>query len=116
MAHMRIYTPNIVFHNGYKPRFYTPKKDFVILGNHAAHFFGCQHARMMRGHPSMEDTGSMRESLHQICVCAESMSINAFQDMYQCLNFADDWEEDREADWEDVHLDEKVPAPATAKH
>ena len=89
MAHMRIYTPNIVFHNGYKPRFYTPKKDFVILGNHAAHFFGCQHARMMRGHPSMEEAGSTWELLRHIGVCAESMPINAFQNMHQCLHFAD---------------------------
>ena len=67
---------------------------------------------MMRGHPSMEDAWSTRESLRHI----GAMSINAFRDMHQCLHFADDWEEDRDAEWEDVYLDERVPAPATAKH
>jgi len=42
--------------------------------------------------------------------------MDAFKDMHRCLHFADDWEEDADADWEDTYLDEKVEAPATAKH
>jgi hypothetical protein len=115
-ARMRNYMMHIVLHEGYKPRFYKPKIDHVILADHVARFFGCQHARMMRGHPSIEHAWSSRESLYHIGACAESMPINAFQDMHRCLHFADDWEEDADVDWENVYLDEKVPAPAAAKH
>jgi hypothetical protein len=115
-ARMRNYMMHIVLHSGYKPRFYNPKEDHVILAHHVARFFGCQHARMMRGHPSMEDTWSTRESLYHIGACAESMTINAFQDIHRCLHFADDWEEDGEAEWDSVYLDERVKAPATAVH
>ena len=71
---------------------------------------------MMRGHPLMEDVWSMWETSYHIGACAESMPINTFQDMHQCLYFADNREEGGDTDWEDIYLDEKVPAPATAKH
>ena len=49
---MRNYMVHIVLHDGYNPRFYKPKEDHIVLADHVARFFGCQHARMMRGHPS----------------------------------------------------------------
>ena len=48
---------HIVLHDGYKPRFYKPKDDTVILATHVARFFDRQHARMMPGHPSIEHLG-----------------------------------------------------------
>ena len=58
----------------------------------------------------------MRDSLSHVGPCAESMPLSAFGDMHQCLHFVHDWEEDANADWEDVYLDEKVESSATAKH
>jgi hypothetical protein len=71
---------------------------------------------MMCGHPSTEDVWSIRETLSHIGACAESMPINAFQHMHQCLHFADDWEENGDTNWEDLYLDETLPTPATDKH
>ena len=56
------------------------------------------------------------ELVHHVGACDKSMPLNAFQDIHRCLHFADDWEEDREATWEIVYLDEHVVLPATAKH
>ena len=36
--------------------------------------------------------------------------------MHQCLYFADDWEEDTNADWEHLYLNKRVQLPAAAKH
>ena len=88
----------IMLHEGYKPRFNNPKKYHVILGNHVIRFFGYQHTCMLRAYPSMEDVWSTWELLHHISTCAENMPMNAFQDMHRCLHFADNWEEDRDAD------------------
>merc|ERR1712086_865396 len=71
---------------------------------------------MMRGHPSIEHSWSTRDSLFHVGQCAESMLLAAFEDMHRCLHFADDWEEDADANWEDVYLDKKVQLSATAKH
>ena len=113
---MRNYMMHIVLHDGYNPRFYKPKDDNVILANHVARFFGCQHARMMRGHPSIEHSWNTRDSLFHVGPCAESMPRAAFKGMHLCLHFANDWEDDADADWEDVYLDEKVKASTTVKH
>ena len=107
---------HIVLHDGYNSRFYKPKDDHVILADHVALFFGCQHARMMKEHPSIEHSWNTRDSLFHVGPCAESMPLAAFEDILRCLHFTDDWEEDADANWEDVYLDEKVEASATAKH
>jgi hypothetical protein len=45
----------------------------------------------------------------------ECMPKNAFQDIYTCLHFNDDW--DRDNKWGDVHADSKKCSPeGTAKH
>ena len=36
---MRNYMMHIVLHDEYKPRFYKPKEDHVILGDYVARFF-----------------------------------------------------------------------------
>ena len=71
---------------------------------------------MMCGHPSIEHSWLTCDSLRHCGSCAESMSLSAFEDRHRCLHFADDWEEDANADWEDVYLDEGVQSPAAAKH
>ena len=87
---MRNYMMHIVQHDGYNPRFYKPKEDHVILANHVARFFGCQHARMMKGHPSIEHSWNTRDSLKHVGLYAKIMPMDAFKDMHRCLCFADD--------------------------
>ena len=70
----------------------------------------------MRGHPLIEHSWSTRDLLFHVGSFTESMPLDAFKDMHRCLHFADDWEEDANADLEDVYLDKKVELPAMAKH
>ena len=79
-------------------------------------FFRCQHANMISGRPSTKDAWSTRESLYHVGLYAELMSLRAFQDMYRCLNFADDWEEDAYFDWELIYLNKRVQSLSVAKH
>ena len=97
-AYTRHYMLDIVLHDGYTPRFCKPKEDHVILADHVARFSGCQHARMMCGHSSIEYSWSTCDLLHYVGACAESMPLSAFEDMHRCLYFADEWEEDTNAD------------------
>ena len=39
-----------------------------------------------------------------------------FQDINQCLNFTDDWNEGADEEWEDIYLGKKYQAPDAAKH
>ena len=94
---MQNYMMHIVLHDGYNPGFYKPKDNNVILADHVACFSGCQHARMMRGHLSIEHSWSTRDSFVHVGPCAESMPLTAFMDMHRCLHFADDWEEESDA-------------------
>ena len=73
---------HIVLHDGYTPWFYKAKDDHVILADHVARFFGCQHARMMREQPSIEHSWSTRNSLFHVGPYAESMPLAAFEDMH----------------------------------
>jgi hypothetical protein len=56
------------------------------------------------------------ESLDAIGTCMESIPKNAFEDIYSCLHFNDDWD-DRE-EWEDNrYTDGKMYSPdGTAEH
>jgi hypothetical protein len=76
-------------------------------------FFGCQLARSLRGNPSIEQTCSLRESLDAIGTCMECMPKNAFQEIYTCLHFDDDWDDDG---WGDVYTDEKKCSPEGTAH
>ena len=114
-ARMQNYMIHIIRTQDYKPRYYNPASDKVIMGNHVARFFGVQITRMLRGFPSIEETWSTRESLFEVDVPTESMPRNAFQDLNRCLHFVDDWEDEDGVDWEDVYLDERYKTPKTAK-
>ena len=71
----------------WKPKYYNPSQNKVILADHVARFFGCQAARMLRGFPSIDKTWSTRESLDAIGTVMESMPQDAFKDLYRCLHF-----------------------------
>jgi hypothetical protein len=63
-------------------------------------------ARMIAGFPSIEDTWSTRESLTHIAAVAESMPKDAYIDMYRCMHFSDDWEQNQDGSgetyWKDL--------------
>ena len=116
VAWMRKSMMHNVLHDGYNPRFYKPEGDHLIVADHVARFFWCRHACMMRGHLLIENSWSTRDSLHHVGPYAGSMPLSAFKDMHRCLHFVDDWEEDADAGWKDVYLNENVELQATAKH
>jgi hypothetical protein len=45
----------------------------------------------------------------------ESMTCDAFTDMYRCFHFADDFF-DKDEEWNDIFFDKKHVMPETAKH
>ena len=100
----------------WKPKYYDPSNGKIILADHVVRFFGCQSARMLKGFPSIDKTWSTRESLDAIGTVKESMPQDAFKDLYRCLHFDDDWEEDEGVDWGDIFTDEQVTSPDAAKH
>ena len=114
-ARMRNYMLYSIKDNGWTPLYYCPADGKVISADDVAHFFGCQLARSLRGNPPIQRTWSTHESLDSIGTCMECMSKNAFQDIYTCLHFDDDWDGDDE--WDDVYADSKKCSPeGTAKH
>ncbi len=75
-------------------KYYDPADEKYINMDHIAHFFGCQLDQSLWGNPSFERCWLMQELLNAIGMCMESMPNNAFEDMYRCLHFDDDWDED----------------------
>jgi hypothetical protein len=41
---------------------------------------------------------------------------DAFRDMYRCMHFNDDFDEESPDEWSDVNFDKKHSSPATARH
>jgi hypothetical protein len=100
---------------GWTPMYYRPADEKVISADDVARFFGYQLARSLRGNPLIQRTWSTRESLDAIGTCMECMPKNAFQDVYTCLHFDDEWDGDNK--WGDVYGDSKKCSPeGTAKH
>ncbi len=104
-ARMRNFMLHSIKDKGWTPLYYRPADEKVISADKVAHFFGCQLARSLRGNPSIQRTWSTPESLDAIDTCMECMPKNAFQDIYTCLDFNDDWDGDNE--WGDVYADSK---------
>ena len=70
----------------FKTRYYTPSKGLVLItSDYVARFFGF---------PSVERTWNTREPLRAVGSVKESMPKDAYQDMYRCMHFSNDWEED----------------------
>ena len=106
---------NVMLHSiqtkGWTPVYYSPSDGKVISGEDIARFFGCQLARSLRGNPSIEWTWSTRESLDAIGM--EYMPKNAFQDIYTCLHFNGDRDDNG---WSDVYVDKKKCSPEGTAH
>ena len=101
---------------GWKPYYYNPESDIIILGDHVARFISVQSARMLHGFPSVEDRSS-RDPLDAVGTAKESMPWAAYQKLSCCLHFIDDWQEHEHVNWNDIYLDEKVvPLDNTAHH
>ncbi len=120
-ARMRNYMLHSIKDKEWAPMYYRPAGGKVISADDVARFFGCQLARSLRGNPSIRKTWSTRKLLDAIGTCMECMPKNAFKDIYKCLHFDDDWDEDNDWDgdnkWGDVYADSNKCIPeGTAKH
>ena len=66
---------------------------------------------MFSGFPSVEETWYKQDSLDAIGAVKESLPQYAFRDMYQCMQFLDDWDEEEEdnnnVEWDRVYNDAK---------
>lgn len=84
--------------------------------------YGLHMARMLCGFLSIEDTWLTRKSLKHASLqllAVESLLKDSYIDMYQCMHFLDNWEEDKsgETDWEDIFAVEKYePSPDVWTH
>ena len=105
-ARMRNYMTHLIKDAGYKCRYFNPEDGKVITGDNVCHFFGCHIARMLHGFPSIDDTWSTRDILDAVGPCKEAMPQGAYMDMYRCMHFVDDWEEE-DGEWERFYEDTK---------
>ena len=55
---------------------------------------------MLRDFPPIDKTWSTQESLDEIGTVKESMPKDAFRDLYRCLHFTDDWDEEESVEWD----------------
>jgi hypothetical protein len=114
-ARMRNYMLHVIKTKGWVPKYYRPSDKKYIRADDVARFFGCQLARSLRGNMSIERCWSTRESLDAIGTRMESMPKNAFEDIYSCLHFNDDWDDGEE--WEDnTYADQKTCSPDGTAH
>ena len=103
-ARMRNFMLHSIQTKGWMPLYYCPADGKVISADNVACFFGCQLAQSLRGNPSIKQTLSTHELLDAIGTCMECMPKNAFQDIYTCLHFDDDWSNNGLGD---VYVDKK---------
>jgi hypothetical protein len=108
---------NIEVQRNWKPRYYKPDEGLIILTDHIARFYGCQLARSNDGFSASNDNSlSTRDPLEAIGPLKECMPRDAFRDMYCCMHFNDDFDEESPDEWSDVYFDKKHSLPATARH
>jgi hypothetical protein len=107
---------NIEVQRNWKPRYYKPDEGLIILTDHITRFYGCQLARSNDGFPSIDDSWSTRDPLEAIGPLKECMPRDAFRDMYRCMHFNDDFDEESPDEWSDVYFDKKHSSPATERH
>jgi hypothetical protein len=62
----------------------------------------------------MEHTWSTCESLNLIGTCMVCMPKNAFKDIYTCLHFDDNWDDND--GWDNVYMDQKRCSPDGMVH
>jgi hypothetical protein len=102
---MRNFMLHSIKTKGWTPKYYCPADEKVIIADHVARFFGCQPVLSLRGNPSIKHTWLTRESLDAIGTCMEYMPKNAFKDIYTCLHFDNDWDDND--GWDNVYADQK---------
>jgi hypothetical protein len=120
-AQMRNYMLYIIRHKDFRPKHYKPNLGHTIQSHHVARFYGIHMARMIQGFPSIEDTWNTRESLKHVAAAVESMTKDAYTDMYPCMHFSDDWETAEDSSdeiyWEELYPDPKYePSPEVERH
>ncbi len=75
----------------WKPQYYKPDQDIIILTDHIARFCACQLARLNDGFLSIDDSWSTRDPHEAIGPLKECMSHDAFRDIYRCMHFNDNF-------------------------
>ena len=78
-AHVRSYMVHIIRTLNWKPRYYNPSHNNVVLGNHVAWFFGVQPIQMLRGFPLIEEIWPTWESLFNIGAATKSIYWGVFR-------------------------------------
>ena len=78
---MRNYMVHLIKTIGWKPYYYNPESDIIILGDHVAWFIGVQSACMLHGFLSVEDTWSSWDPLNAVGTAKESMPRAAYQEI-----------------------------------
>ncbi len=112
---MRNYILHVIKTKEWVPEHYCPSNEKYIQANDVARFFGCQLMRSLRGNPSIKQCWLNRESLDAIGTCMESMPKNAFEEIYSCLHFNDDWNNGEERE-DDTYADRKTCSPDGTVH
>ena len=113
-ARMRNYMAYLVYHHGYKPKYYDPagdkkKNEFkYITADHVARFYGVMMARIWSNNTSIDKMWSVREIFDAVPSVKESMPQDAYKDLYCCMHFVDDWGADTNSKWEEYFMDLKV--------
>ena len=102
--------------HSWKPPYYKPDEDIIILTDHITCFYGCWLAQLNNGFSSIDDSWSTRDPLETIGPLKESMPPDAFRDMYRCMHFTDDFDKESLDEWSDVYFDEKHTLPTAARH
>jgi hypothetical protein len=115
-ARARSYMTYLMTTHKWKPRYYKPDEDTIILTDHITRFYGCQLAQSNNGFPSIDESWFTRDPLEAIGPLKECMPRDVFRDMYRCMHFNDDFDEESPDEWSDVYFDKKHSSPTTARH
>jgi hypothetical protein len=113
---MHNYLIHIIKNEVYKPCHYNPQDGITITADYVAQFFGCQLVRGLKGMPLIIDCWSTRKLLDTIGTVKESIPLGCFQDIYQCLHFADNMADEEDKICEDTYTNEKHELPRCACH
>ena len=103
---MRNYMVHLMETEELKLRYQDTPIDQIILAENVCIFFSCKYARMLGGFPSIDKTWYTLESLNSIGTVKEIITKDAFQYLYRCLHFTEDWDDEEGVEWDDIYLDE----------
>ena len=113
----------LVMHHGYKPKYYDlcgEKKGNIcteVQAHHIACFYGIMMAIIFSSNTSIDNMFSVCKNLDSILCVNETITKDAYKDLYCCMHFVDDWEEDSDEEWQEFFHDTKVVVnDTTAAH